>query len=80
MGKVQFIIGLILIVLSVIAIGLYISHGNWQVAIIVLISSVLGKLFLGIVETVALPLTLPAVALAKRGKLVLSTIFLHFHT
>lgn len=69
------LIGWALLALAIIAVGYYIFHGNWSAVIVVVASSVLGKMLLGIAEIAALPFTLPAISLAKSGRSFFSVVF-----
>ena len=74
------LIGWVLLALAIVAVGYYIFHGNWGAVAVVVGSSVLGKILLGIAEMAAIPFTLPAISLAKRGNTVSSVAFFFLST
>lgn len=69
------LIGWVLLVLAIVAVGYYIYYGNWGAVGVVIASSVLGTMLLGVAELAAVPFTLPAISLAKRGSTLSSVAF-----
>jgi len=76
MEKLLLAVGVALLILAVVAAGLYGWHGHWGPVLLTLAAAFLGKMALGFVELLLTPLTLPAIFFAKRGNSFLSMCFI----
>jgi hypothetical protein len=72
-NKLLITIGILLAVISVITLAMYGWNGHWFAIIVAIAATPLGKLILGLVELILLPLSIPAISLAKRRHDLLST-------
>lgn len=67
-------IGILLLCGTATAIGIYAWHGQWTVVFLTLASAPIGKIILGIVDLLLLPVSLPALYFARRGSTTISTV------
>jgi hypothetical protein len=66
------IAGAVLLCGALVATGMYAWHGQWAVVLVTLGSAFIGKLVLGILDLVLLPLSLPSLYLARHGHMAAS--------
>lgn len=74
MKLLTLVISILLLCGTVAAIGMHAWHGQWTVVVLTLASAFIGKIILGIVDLLLLPISLPALYFARRGNTTISTV------
>ena len=75
MEKLFLAIGVVLLGCTVLAAGLYAWHGHWLPVFLTVGAALVGKMALGFVELLLMPISLPMLYFAKRGKNLMSVVF-----
>jgi hypothetical protein len=75
MEKLLMVAGMAVLGCAVVAVGMYAWHGQWAPVVLALAAGFAGKMALGLVEIALTPLVLPSLYLARRGSMLLSSLF-----
>ncbi len=74
MDKLLLILGFALLGCAIVAAGMFAWHGQWGPVILLFLAGFVGKIALGLVEILLLPVSFPMAYFAARGSTTLSSI------